>query len=72
MVYNRGKNHLADKKEEKNMAVLAKSINRMVVIKRKDAQEFVREFNGNKVKKDFLDSYKKAGKLFSKRKQENT
>ena len=52
------------KKEGKNMAVLAKPINRISVIKRQESQEFVREFNQNKVTKDFLESCKKAGKLF--------
>lgn len=54
------------------MAVLAKPINRIAVIKRQESQEFVREFNANKVTKDFLESCKKAGKLFGKRKQERT
>lgn len=56
------------KKEGKNMAVLAKPINRISVIKRQESREFVREFNQNKVTKDFLESCKKAGKLFGKRK----
>ena len=50
------------------MAVLAKPINRIAVIKKQESQEFVREFNENKVTKKFLDSCKKAGKLFGKRK----
>ncbi len=50
------------------MAVLTKPINRMAVIKKQNSQEFVREFNENKVKKEFLDSCRKAGKLFGKRK----
>ena len=37
------------KKEGKNMAVLAKTINRISVIKRQESQEFVREFTQNKV-----------------------
>lgn len=53
------------------MAVLAKPINRIAVIKKQESQEFVREFNENKVTKEFLDSCKKAGKLFGKRKQKN-
>lgn len=61
-------NHVTNKKEGKNMAVLAKPINRIAVIKRQESQEFVREFNGNKVSKEFLDSCRKAGKLFGKRK----
>ena len=50
------------------MAVLAKPINRISDIKRQESQEFVREFNQNKVTNDFLESCKKAGKLFGKRK----
>lgn len=50
------------------MAVLAKPINRISVIKRQESQEFVCEFNQNKVTNDFLESCKKAGKLFGKRK----
>lgn len=50
------------------MAVLAKPINRISVIKRQESQEFVREFNQNKETNDFLESCKKAGKLFGKRK----
>ena len=56
------------KKEGKNMAFLAKPINRISVIKKQESREFVREFNQNKVTKDFLESCKKAGKLFGKRK----
>lgn len=56
------------KREENRMAVLAKPINKIAVIKQQDSQEFVREFNKNKVTKEFLDSCKKAGKLFGKRK----
>lgn len=58
----------AGKREENRMAVLAKPINKIAVIKKQDSQEFVREFNKNKVTKEFLDSCKKAGKLFGKRK----
>lgn len=61
-------NHVTNEREVKNMAALAKPINRIAVIKRQESQEFVREFNGNKVSKEFLDSCKKAGKLFSGRK----
>lgn len=50
------------------MAVLAKPINRIFVIKKQESQEFVRQFNKNKVTKNFLESCKKAGKLFDKRK----
>lgn len=49
------------------MAVLAKPINRIFVIKKREFQEFVREFNQNKVTKDFLELCEKAGKLFDKK-----
>lgn len=50
------------------MAVLAKPINRMPLVKKEESRNFVREFNNNKVSKEFLDSCKKAGTLFGKRK----
>lgn len=50
------------------MAVLAKPINKMTIIKEADFKEFVREFNKNKASKEFLESCKKAGKLFGRRK----
>ena len=52
------------KKEEDDMAVFAKPMNKMVVVKKEESQEFIREFNENKVTREFLDSCKKAGKLF--------
>lgn len=60
--------HGTNKKEGNNMATVAKPINRMAIIKKQDSQEFVREFNKNKVTEEFLESCKKAGKLFGKRK----
>lgn len=68
MIRNEDINYLTDEKEGNNMAVLAKPINKIAVIKEKDSQDFVREFNKNKVTKEFLDSCKKAGRLFCKRK----
>lgn len=66
---NRNKEkHSTNKKEGHNMAALAKPINRMAVIKKQDSQEFVREFNKNKLTEEFLESCKKAGRLFGKRK----
>ena len=50
------------------MVVLAKPINKMTIIKEADSKEFVREFNKNKASKEFLESCKKAGKLFGRRK----
>lgn len=60
--------YVTNKKEGNNMATVAKPINRMAIIKKQDSQEFVREFNKNKVTEEFLESCKKAGKLFGKRK----
>lgn len=56
------------KKEEEIMAVLAKPINKIPIVKKKDSPEFIRTFNENKISKDFLDSCRKAGKLFGKHK----
>lgn len=61
--------HVTKEKEERNMAVLAKPINKITVVGNEDSHEFVREFNKNKVSKEFLDSCKKAGELFAKRKK---
>lgn len=58
--------HIIIKKGGRNMAVLAKPINKMAVIKNKDSRKFICEFNKNKISKEFLDSCKKAGKLFDK------
>lgn len=70
--YNIGKddgvNHVTSKKEVRRMAILAKPINRIAVIKEQESKAFVHEFNKNKVTDKFLDSCKKAGKLFGKRK----
>lgn len=60
-------NYLTDTKEGEYMAVLAKPINKMAIIKEKESRKFVREFNENKVTNEFLNSCKKAGKLFAKR-----
>lgn len=51
-----------------HMAVLAKPINKVAVIQEKDSRKFVQDFNNNRVSGEFLDSCKKAGKLFGKRK----
>lgn len=61
-------NHKANKGEDDIMAVLAKPVNKISVIKNENSQKFVREFNKNKVSNEFLDSCKKAGELFGKRK----
>lgn len=50
------------------MSVLAKPINRITIIKEQDSKEFVRKFNENKVSEKFLDSCKKAERLFGKKK----
>lgn len=51
------------------MAVLAKPVNKVSVIPAKDASSFVREFNQNKVTKEFIQSCEKAGRLFDGKKQ---
>lgn len=51
------------------MAVLAKPVNKISVVKEKDSQKFVQDFNKNKVTMEFLDSCKKAGNLFGKKKK---
>lgn len=48
------------------MAVLAKPINRISVIKRQESQEFVREFNQNKVTNDFLSLARKLVNYLAK------
>lgn len=58
----------AKERTGKKMTVLTKPINRVSVIPEKDVSNFVREFNKNKVSKEFLKSCKKAGKLFEGRK----
>lgn len=60
--------YVTNEKEGMHMAVLAKPINKIAVIKEQESRDFVRKFNENKVNKEFLDSCKKAGRLFGKRK----
>lgn len=50
------------------MATISKPINKVTVISEKESKNFVKEFNGNKVTKEFLNSCKKAGKLFGDKK----
>lgn len=50
------------------MAVLAKPVNKVKVISIQNSQQFITEFNKNKVSDDFLESCKKAGNLFAKKK----
>lgn len=53
----------------KNMAVLSKPVNKVSVIPAKEASDFVREFNQNKVTKEFIESCEKAGRLFEGKKR---
>lgn len=39
----------------------------MVIIKGEDAKQFIRDFNKNVVSEDFLESCKKAGRLFGRK-----
>ena len=50
------------------MTTSPKPINKLPMIKKEEAQNFIHEFNNNLVSKDFLDSCKKAGKLFENNK----
>lgn len=50
------------------MIVLAKPINKIILIKEKDAVEFLQDFNKNKVSSEFLASCAVAGELFHKQK----
>lgn len=56
------------KEERGDMAVLAKPVNKISVIREQDSRKFVRDFNANKVSEEFLDSCKKAGVLFGRKK----
>ena len=55
-------------KEVEQMAILAKPVNIVPVIKEKDSKIFIKHFNDSKVSTEFLESCKKAGKLFGTRK----
>lgn len=67
MINDEKPTHSSDKSKNEGIAALAKTINRITVIKGEESQKFVREFNENKVTSEFLDSCKKAGKLFGRR-----
>lgn len=54
------------KKEDKNMAVLAKPSNKIVIISADKSKKFVKDFNNNNPSKKFLDSCKTAGELFKR------
>ena len=49
------------------MAVLAKPIDKMSIVKEKDSKKFIEDFNKNVVSKEFIDSCEKAGNLFGKK-----
>lgn len=53
-----------NKKEVEHMTVLAKPVRTMPVIKGKDTKAFIKHFNKSKVSAEFLETCKKAGKLF--------
>ncbi len=61
-------NSIENAKEEINMAVLEKPVNKITVIKKEDSSAFIKEFNRNIVSKEYMNSCKKAGDLFAKRK----
>lgn len=47
------------------MTAVTEPINRMTTIKTRESAEFIKKFNKNKVSQEFLEFYKKAGKLLS-------
>lgn len=49
------------------MAVAVKPTNRVVKIEAKDSAKFIEEFNRNKVSQEFLNSCKKATRLFDRK-----
>ena len=53
-----------NKKEVEHMTILAKLVRTMPVIKEKDTKAFIKHFNESKVSTEFLETCKKAGKLF--------
>lgn len=53
-----------NKKEVEHMTILAKPVRTMPVIKEKDTKAFIKRFNESKVSTEFLETCKKAGKLF--------
>lgn len=55
------------KKGVKKMAVAVKPTNRVVKIEAKDSAKFIEEFNRNKVSQEFLNSCKKATRLFDRK-----
>jgi len=50
------------------MAVLAKPVNKVPVIRGKDKKRFVEAFNNAKPSKELLESCEKAGRLFGQKK----
>lgn len=63
------KNKLYDiMKEGIKMTAFTKPINKINVIQREESRDFVKKFNNNRVSVEFLNSCKKAGKLFGKTK----
>lgn len=64
--YNRMKGMEESAVMKNHVAVLTKPVNRMTVISEQESRKFIYEFNKNKVTAEFLNSCKKAGKLFNK------
>ncbi|WP_143322683.1 hypothetical protein [Clostridium sp. HBUAS56010] len=54
-------------KEVDDMAVLTKPVNKMLVIDKDSSKKFISDFNKSKVTEEFLETCKKAGKLFGDR-----
>ena len=58
--------NIVNDREMYRMVILAKPLNRIQVIEQENTEQFIREFNKNKVSKEFMESCRKAGKLFGK------
>lgn len=57
---------IKEKRGRMYMAVLAKPVNKIPIVKEQNSREFIRKFNENKISTELLESCKKAGKLFGK------
>ena len=51
------------------MQKLSKPINKITLVRAEHSKKFIEEFNKNKVSEEFLESCKKAGELFGKKKR---
>lgn len=62
----KNKENKSRKERDDTMAAITKPINRQVVIDSNKTTQFVKDFNKNKITNEFVDSCKRAAKLFRK------